>query len=554
MNHIRDVFECEPEELSEDADLAHLQYNGRAPLSNSSKEKDGAVSKTVYASDDFRRPLVATDPLLDELGVGLMDCPDIQSGIFAYQGSQQVNDEANEHALHRRFEQVADARAKYLFNSLRIASGLLLVVQSNMIGDQTLEQLGSSVTQLLPHIRTFIAVNRVPKRYSPEEIAKEVIQQFGRVRFTEAFLAYDFRGPDETRKLPPPPSQWQSIEDHPSERLPVFFSISEESLPSIPEQFSYLVDLRAKLNFDQLARDLSKSAVERTVRQLNECLRVIDASLKQQRNQTHRLYRTFSEALLQFTAKHDDGHVAVRLQLSQEIIDQMKASLERTAPWWAKPTQVIGRWSANASASAKEFTKRIPLLPSLGQRMSETVEWVRGRIRRGEHGSVMTAEQLASSFRNADRSGDLPPSSNSLEADKVVQAAQRIIERFQQESHARLNDEALDRCTSVLWNQMSWKQKLMTGVAPATLIFAPLLAVITIPIDFGTSHVLVFATVKELLLAGVASAGLFLMQSDQFPEIAEGQAAWKQIATCLRSHVMSLVEPDHKRKICRGYN
>jgi hypothetical protein len=240
------------------------------------------------------------------------------------------------------------------------------------------------------------------------------------------------------------------------------------------------------------------------------------------------LYQVFGEAILRFSSNAGSDSTVVRLQISKEIIDQMRASLERTAPWWAKPSQVIGRWSANAAESAKTWTKSIPGLPAVGEKMSNTAAWVRGKFRSGESGSIMTAERLALAYRSADQHGDLPATQS--ENDVVVKASSRVIQRFQSESHARLNDAALDECTALLWRQMSWKQKLYTSAAPATLIFAPILAALTIPFDFGTSHVLLFATVKELLVAGVASAGIFLLQSDQFPELAEGQAAWKQVS------------------------
>ena len=48
---------------------------------------------------------------------------------------------------------------------------------------------------------------------------------------------------------------------------------------------------------------------------------------------------------------------------------------------------------------------------------------------------------------------------------------------------------------------LSWR------FAPAGILFAPLLAVVMVPLDFGGSAVLVFASMKELLLAG--AAGVF---------------------------------------------
>jgi hypothetical protein len=105
-----------------------------------------------------------------------------------------------------------------------------------------------------------------------------------------------------------------------------------------------------------------------------------------------------------------------------------------------------------------------------------------------------------------------------------------VLERFQNESQTRLDDPQLDSFTQELWRHMNWKQRVWTGVAPAGLLFAPLLAVMMIPMDFGGSTVLVFASMKELLFAGVAGLGMAMMNSDHMPLVAEREAAWQQLS------------------------
>jgi hypothetical protein len=50
-----------------------------------------------------------------------------------------------------------------------------------------------------------------------------------------------------------------------------------------------------------------------------------------------------------------------------------------------------------------------------------------------------------------------------------------------------------------------------------------------LPLDFGGSSVLVFASLKELLGAGVAGLGIALLSPDRMPKIAESEAAWQQL-------------------------
>ncbi len=521
LQQLQQVFGQPAEILSESPAEAHRQYNGSSIVRTTTSD-----SQAIFST-----PLVATDPMLDELQLGLMDCPDIQSGIFrlnAMGESQESIDAPRSDHQSRQFESVADERAKILMNGLRVVSGLIMVVQSNMIGDRTIEQLAESAAVLLPDVKKFIAVNRVPKRYEPNDIAQEIKLHFRNIDFADQYMAYDFRGPDQQHKLPPRPKQWERHSDDEC-RLPVFYSTKNtQSSSSSSGNYAYLLDLGANLEGNHLVNDSIQSTIKRVERGLIETKNLIDKAIQHSQARSSRLYQVFGEAILRFSSSTGSDSSVVRLQISKEIIDQMRASLERTAPWWAKPSQVIGRWSASAAESAKSWTKSIPGLPAVGEKMSSTAAWVREKFRSGEAGSIMTPERLALAYRSADRHGDLPAAQ--VENDAVVKASSRVIQRFQTESHARLNDVALDECTALLWRQMSWKQKLYTSAAPATLIFAPILAALTIPFDFGTSHVLLFATVKELLVAGVASAGIFLLQSDQFPELAEGQAAWKQLS------------------------
>ena len=80
-----------------------------------------------------------------------------------------------------------------------------------------------------------------------------------------------------------------------------------------------------------------------------------------------------------------------------------------------------------------------------------------------------------------------------------------------------------------MWSDMPMSKRLITGFAPAGILFAPLLAVVMVPMDFGGSAVLIFASMKELLLAGAAGVGLVMASADSMPQIAESEAAWQQL-------------------------
>jgi hypothetical protein len=112
---------------------------------------------------------------------------------------------------------------------------------------------------------------------------------------------------------------------------------------------------------------------------------------------------------------------------------------------------------------------------------------------------------------------------------RVKLACQHAIERFQNESKILLDDDQLDQFTRQVWTDMPMSRRLLTGLAPAGVLFAPLIAVIMMPLDFGGSAVLVFASLKELLFAGAAGVGLMLASANAMPQIAEAEVAWQQL-------------------------
>jgi hypothetical protein len=93
-----------------------------------------------------------------------------------------------------------------------------------------------------------------------------------------------------------------------------------------------------------------------------------------------------------------------------------------------------------------------------------------------------------------------------------------------------LEPQHIDALTSKIWSEMPVRQRILSGVAPAGILFAPLLAVIMIPLDFGGTSVLVFASLKELLFAGAAGVGLMLASADSVPAMAESESAWQQLS------------------------
>ena len=545
QQQIKDAFGVAGELLSDEPELARRQYNGSA-ISSTSRGEENSI-------EHFRKPLIAFDSNLDSLGLGLMDCPDVQRGEFGHQEVTSTSStKVHEANLSQRMHTISAMRLQVLQAGMRLSSAMIVVVQASMMGDLTMVNLVNNIRDVMPSVKCFVAINRVAKKYKPTQIASEIAQYYAAGTLSGIFLAYDFRGSQNTDKLPPPPTQWKSIQISQAltqTHLPIFFDV--EKYHSASGEIAYLLDLGTKLDRGKLAIDLVNSLANRLELGLQDRFEHLDQALTEQAKLSNRLYKVIANAIARFTTGDSSGQTQVRLQLSPDVLAQWHQSLERTAPWWAKPSQVVSRWSSYITKSLKNYTAKIPGLPSLGNGMKSMTDFIASKIRGGENASVMTPEELSNALRACDRNGDLPSAmearhtSSGSSPDILVNASSEIIERFQLYSRTQLPTEQLDQLSATIWKKMGWKERFVKGVAPVTVVVAPLVAVVMIPFDFGTTHVLVFASLKELMFAGVAGAGILLTQSDFFWENAESQAAWKQISDlfALSCDVLGLERP-----------
>ena len=518
MQQLHAVFGVEPEELASEPRLAFRQYNGECFLQS--------LPQTI---SPINIPLVATDPALDRWGIGLMDCPDIQTGItenLTYHTSvgQSVTEE---------IESIAESRSKMLVQALKIASAFVVVTSANSIQDESVSNILNAAGQAKPGLKRILAVNRVPRRYLTSEIAQEIREGYREFGLWGVYMAYHFEGPLDRSRMAKFPD---STNEAPSElQRPVFFRIDNDPPVQPPTEVpiaDFLISLGSQLDRNQLVREMLQSTLITLKHHCRQALSIVETYAKESERRVRRLHRTFSEAAL--TLSMADGNTnsnpSIRLQVSREIVGQIAESLERTAPWWALPSRRLMRWSDQLRKMAGGVTQWVAVPSWISDRASAASHWVRSRWRSGEGGRIISASSYGEAIRNCDLSGDLIDTTDTIIPQQTLQQIEAIIERFQAESRTRLRDQQLDAYTRETWQRMSWKQRLWTGIAPAGLLFAPLLAVVMVPLDFGGTAVLVCASMKELLFAGMASVGMAMINSDHMPQIAEQEAAWQQIS------------------------
>ena len=530
------VFGCESELLSSDPEQAMAQYNDTTPRTFLDATGIERFRETIEI------PLVATDPQLDRWGLALMDCPDVQTGLLPNRSAITHASEkaatyssASDPLFHERSQSIADARLSVLACAAPLCSAFVVVLPANAMHDQTVSRLLRVLCDRMPKVKQILAVNRVPRRYETAEIHSELETLYGLHSISRQYMAYGFDGPQQRDRLPIPPEGLIEIDDV---GLPLFFRIDKQPISQPPAPIpseEWLLNIGAQLDKRSLFKDVLASTTSKLRMHIKNAIdrsRVfVDDSLAM----TDSLQRSIANACLDFSTDGTATYATkIRLQVSRQIIQQVSKSLERTAPWWAMP----GRWTARIAESSKasivSATNWIQIPKWFTGKTESIGRWIRTRWTSGQSGKIVTADVLMNHLQQHDRRGilrlDDVTEDGQNQRQRVREACQRAIDRFQKESLTQLDDQQLDQFTTKMWAEMPIAKRLLTGFAPAGILFAPLLAVIMLPLDFGgVGGVLLFASTKELLFAGAAGVGLMMASADSMPQIAESEAAWQQL-------------------------
>ena len=523
QERLQSIFGCASELLSADPERAMAQYNDTEPRRVVGQDGTERLFQTIGI------PLVATDPQLDRWGVALMDCPDVQTGFLPNRLFSNVD--GNTALFHEQSQLIADARLNVLASASPLCSAFVVVLPANAMHDQTVSRLLRLLSEKMPRVKQFLAVNRVPRRYEANEISNELQSLYGLHAISRQYMAYSYDGPQHRDRLPAPPEGFLAAEKG---DLPLFFRIDERPVPQPPAPIakeSWLLNIGSQLDKRGLFEDVLVSTTSKLRSQINETIHRSQAYVHQQTARTKELQDSVANACFDFsTDRAGTGSSKIRLQVSRQIIQQVSSSLKKTAPWWAKP----GRWTArlaDASKSSIASATQWIQIPQWFNGKTEAIgRWIRTNWTSGKSGKIVTADVLLKHLQEHDHQGILQldePESHG--AQLVRSACQRAIDRFQKESLIQLDDRQLDEFTAKMWSEMPIGKRLLTGFAPAGILFAPLLAVVMVPLDFGGSAVLVFASMKELLFAGAAGVGLAIASADSMPQIAESEAAWQQL-------------------------
>lgn len=485
---IGDALGAAPESLSDDVNEAHSQYNNR-----------GGDAQQLNV------PLVATDPALDQAGIGLLDCPDIVSDASLGLGSPEM-------------------RREFLGQAATLCSAFLVVTSAESSRDSGLSELFRVAGDLMPGLPRYLAVNKARPPQTPDQVLETFRPLAETHGVATVFAAYDYDVPKSRPFVP--------LLDAPSgegnDPLPVFYSLradAESNPPATIKPERLLSSLPAQLDRGELFEAFQLSLRSR-VQSLVESEGL--GQLESRASETIQASKDASECLLNsaldFFAHRDSvGDVTeLRLHQNERIIRQLSEAFATTAPWYA-------RWGVRMNATVqrifggvKDFIKQ--LTPSaIAQRAAEEVK---DKFKRGEFGGLITPENL---IKSIERNGGRRKLSHwSRDAD-WNDAASTAILRFEQDDFTSLDPRRLDEATRQMWAEIPRYKKLASGITPLVAMLATFAAVLTIPIDFG-ANAFGLASISELFAAGGLTGLSVLWAGNKSMQDVGGQAAKQQLA------------------------
>ncbi|MDF1659135.1 MAG: hypothetical protein P1U58_16075 [Verrucomicrobiales bacterium] len=449
------AFDGVPEMLATDPEKAAEQYNAR-----------------TARTEEFGVPLLAFDPALDDLGLAILDCPDIQ---------RSLKPEARERTAHLRKEALAKAA--------RLCSCFFIVSEVKQQEDEKLRSVFDAIEAEqtgLPiyYICTMVGMSR------PDSVRTDVVDRLKSIRVREKVRRI-FASP----KLAQVPESGypENVEYHDLEGELINIADVSRDLDASQLQRQFLDDLKGKVGDDF---ELGNAAIEKHQKANEETIAAV------------------RERLLRFLdTEFHRGNGGLSPFYTRAVVSELMQSLSRTAPWYLRASM----WTARGFQKTKD---------GLGNGW----DWIEKNLipfrqeKREDSGiSRDLGKVTTDSFVLAlEGQGWMPQEAEEKTLQEIWNSCVRVVanDEFINESNLRLD---LDEKMAAIWEDVSWGRKAVAVASPLVILSGALLTVLVAPIDMGGSAVLFAASASELLLA----AGL---------GGAAGAAASVALDKCIEKH------------------
>ncbi|MCO8122141.1 hypothetical protein NHH03_10360 [Stieleria sp. TO1_6] len=491
-----------PELLADQPDAAHEQYNNRS---------GGAGALGI--------PLVATDPALDELGIGLLDCPDIVSDEVFGVGSPE-------------------RRRELLGKASTFCSAFLVVSTPSMARDRSLGDILQTISDLMPGIPRLLAVNKIRPAQTPEEVLDSFDPQASKFGVERVYGAYDFEIPKSDPFIPKTAKQGDheiTIENSTEDPLPIFFSLSKEADNNPPAEISadrLLTQLTTELERPESSDRFlmgRQAALRRAIWDVG--MDTVESDAQTSIKLTQRARRTLLDTTISLFTKQTPGGAIteVRMHQSGRIVRQLADAFCDAAPWYARWGVRINTFIQGRAKAATDLIKQYAPT-ALAEKYAESIK---EKFKAKKVGHLVDPEDLDGSLRRFGAPLTLPQWFAG-ENDPVDPAAWRqvmndVLQTFDENDRVQFDSDQLRIVAEEMWQQIPRHKKLAFGLTPLAAMLAAFGSILMLPFDFGTS-ILANASIVELLAAAGLTAFSAYWAGGKNAQTLSNQAAVEQMS------------------------
>ena len=386
-------------------------------------------------------PLIAGDSLLDQLGMGLLDCPDIQTH------------DQTEHQLS--LIPTENPRLDFLSAAARVCSAFLVVWNRAAIRDRLVEIMLSALRQRMASAPLYLLINMIrpeegqPQRTISDTDVTRLLQQF-RIAPDHVFGAFDFAIEDRGDRL-----GWRH---YTPARLVEKFDKAEAP------QFYPLTDgIKSTTDLHSLSENLDIAEIQRTKisdhqKELTNLLHQASTSISKWIADSETEVATIHQGLL--TTCHrmmTEENSGEPLQImSPQFASALHESLVRTAPFALK----IPLKLANPFDKAFESTKKFIRTLNLKTLATDKIKDLEGELKQHlKLGSI----KIASSDALARRMQSQRWCPANAEINELETAWNSVFETFNKHPIESFDTEMLDRSAQDRWDGFSMMQKFTIG-------------------------------------------------------------------------------------------
>lgn len=407
-------------------------------------DADPAIAAEQYRSgrdklETLAIPLIAGDPFLDDLGAGLLDCPDIQT-----------HDDSDE-----KLSAAENPRLDFLSQAARVCSAFLVVWNRAAIRDRLIEIMLGALRQRMASAPLYLMINMIrPEEGQPERTIQDrdvtrLLEQFS-IATNHVYGAFDFaiedRGDRKGWRHYTPASLVQKFENA---EAPQFYPLEEGT--------------ESKNDLHSLTSSLDVAEIQRTkitdhTTELSNLLNQAGASVNKWMHDSEVEISSIHEGLLATCIRMmTEESTGEPLQImSPQFAKALHSSLVRTAPFGLKlPLKM-----ANPFDKAFDKTKKFIRSLNLKSLATDKIKDLEGELKQHlKLGSI----KIASSDALARRMQSQRWCPADIDVTEIESTWNAIFETFNQHPIESFDQEMLDRSAKERWDGFNITQKFTIG-------------------------------------------------------------------------------------------